>query len=467
MLNFRKIFAPRDMTKGAPWKSILMFAIPMLIGNIAQQLYNTVDSAVVGKYVGDNALAAVGKTFPIIMLFLVVVVGISTGVGIRVSQFFGAKDRERLSLVVGNCISLTLVGSLLTGILGYFFVDKLLAILNTPPEIIQMSSDYLKIVFVGIVSMLFYNIFSGILRGLGDSFSALLFLIISTVLNIVLDLWFVISFNMGVRGVALATVISQTISSVLCFIKLRRIDILDIDKKYLKPDKAMIADIFKLGMPSGITQGVFSLAMLLVTRLENSFGAAFVTLSSVVMRVDGFAVMPTFTFGQALTTYIGQNVGAKAHDRLKLGAKQGTFLAILTTMLLTLLILIFGKDVMHIFTDTTEIVEKGAQVLRILALGYVAMSVLQCMSGVMRGAGDTVTPMYISIFTSVVLRVSLGYLLVFLSKTPEKPLGEPFMIYYSLLITWSAGALLNFYFYRRGRWRERLMQEMGMNEKNG
>lgn len=467
MFNFRKIFAPRDMTKGAPWKSILIFVIPMLIGNLAQQLYSTVDSVVVGKYVGDNALAAVGKTFPITMLFLVIVAGIAVGVGIRVSQYFGAKDREKLSLVVGNCISLAFIASIVTGLLGYFFVDYLLVLLNTPKEIISMSSEYLKIIFLGISGMLFYNIFNSILRGLGDSFSALLFLIFSTFLNIVLDLWFVISFKMGVTGVAIATVISQSVSAILSFIKLTKTEALDIKKKYLKPDRATIVDIFKLGLPSGINQGVLSLAMLLIVRLENSFGAAFVTLASVVIRVDGFAVMPTFTFGQALTTFIGQNVGAKKYDRLKLGAKQGTALAISTVAFLTLVILIFGKDVMHIFTDTVEIVEQGAKVLRILALGYIAVSVIQCMSGVMRGAGDTVTPMYISIFTSVVLRVSLGYLLVHLSKTPEKPLGEPFMIYYSLLITWVLGAVLNFYFYRKGRWRKKLIDEMEINEKNG
>lgn len=456
MDKLRKFFAPRDMTTGTPWKRILMFAVPMLIGNVAQQLYNTVDSAIVGKYVGDHALGAVGSTFPIIMLFLVIIVGIATGVGIRVSQYYGAKDSEKLSKVVGNCITLTFIGTIVTMTLGLLLLDHILQILNTPLEIRGMTKSYLSIFFWGLAGALYYNILGGILRGLGDSLSALLFLLVSTVLNIVLDLWFVVSFQMGVTGVALATLISQSISALLCYIKLRSTKEINMSLKYFKLDKEIVYDVLKLGMPSGITQGVFSLAILLVTRLENSFGASFVTLSSVVRRVDAFAVMPTFTFGQALTTYIGQNVGAKSYDRLKTGARQGTALAAGVTGVLTVLLLLFGKDIMHIFTETTAIIDKGAQVLRILAFGYIGMSVLQCMSGVMRGAGDTVTPMYISIFSSVVLRVSLAYLLVHLSKTPEDPKGNPLMVYYSLLATWTIGAFLNFYFYRKGKWRRKL-----------
>ncbi len=457
MQRIKALFAPRDMTQGAPWKSILMFAVPMLIGNFAQQLYNTVDSAVVGRYVGDNALAAVSSTMPILNLLLALFVGIATGAGIRVSQYFGAKDRENLSKVIGNCLTLTIITSFIIMAIGIPLADPLLRLLGTPPEIFGWTGDYLRIFFWGISGFLFYNVLSGILRGLGDSFSALLFLLFSAALNVVLDLWFVISFGMGVAGVALATIIAQSVSAVLCFLKLRAMkDVFDISPATMKLDKETAMDIIKLGLPSGLTQASFSTAMLLVLRLEFGFGAMFVATTGIVKRVDGFAMLPNFSFGQAMTTFIGQNVGARRYDRLKQGAKEGTALALATVILLTGAILLFGRGIMHIFTDTQEVVDLGMRIMKILALGYIAMAVTQTMSGVMRGAGDTVTPMAISMFVSVFIRVALTYALVELSKTPEKPMGEPIMVYISLLATWVVGALINTYYYRRGNWRSKL-----------
>lgn len=461
MQKIKALFAPRDMTVGAPWKSILMFAIPMLIGNFAQQLYNTVDSAVVGKYVGDNALAAVSSTMPILNLLLALFVGIATGAGIRVSQHFGARDKQNLSLVIGNCITLTLITSVIIMLIGIPLTDPLLRLLGTPDEIIGWTGDYLRIFFWGISGFLFYNILTGILRGLGDSLSALLFLLLSASLNVVLDLWFIISFGWGVAGVALATIIAQSISAVMCYLKLRSMkDVFEITPATLRLKKDTAMDIIRLGLPAGLTQASFSTAMLLVLRLEFGFGAMFVATTGIVKRVDGFAMLPNFSFGQAMTTFIGQNVGARRYDRLKQGAKEGTFLALATVITLTITILLFGRGIMHIFTQTQEVVDLGMRIMKILALGYIAMAVTQTMSGVMRGAGDTVTPMAISMFVSVFIRVALAYTLVELSKSPETPLGNPMMVYISLLLTWVVGALINTYYYRRGNWRSKLPPQM-------
>ena len=220
MAAVRSLFAPKDLTQGTPWKRILEFTIPMLIGNVVQQFYNTADSIIVGRYIGDNALAAVGSAFPILNLLLVLFVGISVGAGIIVSQYFGAKDRIQLSKAIGTSITLTALASLIIMIVGPLVTKPLLMLLNTPPSIIDWCADYLNIFFLGIASFTFYNILAGILRGLGDSASALLFLFISTVLNVVLDIWFVAGFDMGVAGVALATVIAQGISAILCLLKL-------------------------------------------------------------------------------------------------------------------------------------------------------------------------------------------------------------------------------------------------------
>lgn len=449
------------MTRGTPWKVIAAFAIPMLIGNFAQQLYNTVDSAVVGNYVGDNALAAVNTAMPVMQLLLALFMGIATGTGIRVSQYFGAKDKDKLSIVIGNCLTLTALIAVFTMVLGTVGTYPLLSLFNVPPEIIDWTAQYLQIIFLGIVGFLYYNILSGILRGMGDSLSALGFLLISTALNVVLDLWFVISFGWGVAGVALATVISQWISGILCYIKLSRMkDVFVISRDSLRLRRDVVVDIVKLGVPAGVTQMIFSFAMMAVMRLENSFGVQFITASSIVKRVDGYAMMPNFSFGMAMTTYIGQNVGARKYDRLKVGARQGTLLAIIVATTLTAAILFFGRGIMHIFTDTQSIIDQAMALMKILAAGYIAMAVIQCLGGVMRGAGDTVTPMMISIFTSVFTRVSLAYLLVHLSKSGENPIGRPDMIYVSLLITWLTGAFVNFLAYRYGPWRRKLPEDM-------
>lgn len=227
--KLKALFAQTDMTVGKPWKQIVIFTIPMLIGNIAQQLYNTVDSIVVGKYVGDNALAAVGSASPILNLLLVLFIGISMGTSIMVSQFFGAKDRESLSKTIGSTITLTAVSSLIIMVLGSVTIRPLLKMLNTPTSIIDWCTSYLLILIVGIMGVAYYNMFCGILRGLGDSLSALVYLLVATVINIVLDLWFVAGLQMGVAGVALATVIAQMVSAVLCFFKLKRMtDVFDL-----------------------------------------------------------------------------------------------------------------------------------------------------------------------------------------------------------------------------------------------
>lgn len=460
-MTLKQFFAPSDMTQGKPWEKIVLFTIPMLIGNIAQQLYNTVDSIVVGHYVGDNALAAVGSASPILNLLLVLFVGISVGAGVMVSQYFGAKQREELSTTIGNCISLTAVSTLIIMVLGYFGVRPLLEILKTPESIIDWCTSYLMIMLLGGAGIAYYNILCGILRGLGDSVSALVYLLISTVINIVLDVWFVASFHMGVAGVALATVIAQTISAVLCFIKLCRMqELFDLKPAHLKFSRHHAITIIRLGLPSGLTQAIFSMAMIVVQSLTNSFGELVIAANVIIMRVDGFAMMPNFSFGTTMTTFAGQNVGAKQYDRVEQGCRQGTLISVVTSAVITGLILIFGKNLMGIFTSTGELVELSANMMKILAVGYIAMAVTQCLSGVMRGAGDTMTPMWISLVTTVLIRVPLAYGISFLTRTPERPNGAYQCIWISLLSAWVLGAVITFLFYRRGSWKKKaLMQD--------
>lgn len=444
------------MTVGEPWKQIVQFTVPMLIGNIAQQLYNTVDSIVVGQYVGDNALAAVGSAAPILNLLLVLFIGISMGGSIMVAQYFGAKQREELSYTVGNCILLTAIATGIIMLLSVVLIRPLLVMLNTPASIIDWCYSYLMIMFLGFVGCAYYNILSGVLRGLGDAFSALVYLLVSTVLNIILDLLFVAKLGMGVSGVAWATIIAQAVSAVLCFIRMAKLtDIFDLKLHYMKYNKKFSGKIIKLGLPSGLTQAIFSMAMIVVQSLTNSFGEMFISANVIVMRVDGFAMLPNFSFGSAMTTYAGQNVGARKYDRVIRGAKQGTLVAVLTTASLTALILIFGKPLMGIFTNTTELVDLSRDMMGIIAAGYVAMAVTQSLSGVMRGAGDTMTPMWISLFTTVIVRVPVAYGIAWLTRSAELPNGRQECIFISLLCSWLIGALITTIFYMKGRWKKK------------
>lgn len=454
-LNFSNI----DMTSGTPWKGILAFSIPMLIGNIAQQLYSTVDSIVVGQYVGDNALAAVGSSMPILNMLLVLFIGISAGATVMVSQYFGARQSEDLSGTIGNCITITALCSLFLMVATPPVIKPLLNLLNTPPTIIDDCASYLTISMFGISCVAYYNILGGILRGLGDAIYPLVFLIIATIVNIFLDILFVTQFDMGVAGVAYATIIAQAISAILCLVRLANMkDLFKLSIKDLKTNKIYVSKVVKLGLPSGITQAIMSSAMIIVQSLTNSFGELFIAANIIIMRVDGFAMMPNFSFGTAMTTYAGQNVGAKQIDRVSKGAKQGTLIAVICSTVITAGILVFGKYLMAIFTKTPELVDMSNQLMRILAIGYIAMAITQSLSGIMRGAGDTMTPMWISLITTVAMRIPLAYGISFLTRTPQLPFGIKECIQISLVCTWVFGAILTSIFYARGKWKSKAIQ---------
>ena len=454
MSKLKNYFGAQDMTVGKPLTNLIAFSIPLLIGNLAQQLYNTADSIIVGKYVGDSALAAVGTSGPILNLLLLLFMGISTGAGILVSQYFGAHKKEELEKSVGTCLTLTFIASLIIMLIGPMIIEPLMTLLDTPPDVYEMAVDYLMIVTIGIMGSAYYNIGSGILRGLGDSVSPLIYLIVACLLNIVLDIVFVANLGMKADGVALATVIAQAISAVLCLWRITHMKkILTVTKKSLIPDKRITSRTISLGLPSGLTQMIFSMAAIIVQALTNSFGTSVIACAIVVMRVDGFAMMPNFTFGMAMTTFVGQNVGAGRMDRVQEGVKKGVAAGLLVAVVLVSAILLFGKNLMHMFTETEEVVNLGVHMLRILSLGYIAMAVTQSLSGVMRGAGDTMTPMWISLLSTVVIRMPLAYGLAYLTRSEVMPNGNPDSIFLSLLVSWVMGALITTAFYRRGKWR--------------
>ena len=457
-MGIKKLFAARDMTQGAPWQRILEFSIPMLIGNVAQQLYNTADSVIVGKFVGDNALAAVGSAMPILNLLLALFVGIATGAGIVISQSYGARDREGLSKSIGNCISLAFIASLVIMVVGPLLTRPMLELLGTPDSILDWCTAYLKIQFFGIAGFFFYNMLSGVLRGLGDSVSALGFLLLAAALNVVLDIWFVAGFDMGVAGVSLATVIAQSISALFCFRKLMKMrDIFDLNKQTVKLDQFVAMRIIKLGVPSGITQAIFSMAGMVTQTLTNSMGEMVIAANVIIMRVDGFAMMPNFSFGQAMSVYTGQNVGAMKYDRVGLGTKQGTTIAVCCSAAITCVLLFLNKYLFGIFTETTELIDLAGRMMRLMAVGYLGVAITQSLGGVMRGAGDTVSPMWISIISTVLLRVPVAYIMAHFTASEAWPQGHPFSLSASLLISWVLGAVMSCVVFKLGKWKKTMM----------
>ena len=454
-VSLKSLFSAKDMTLGSPAKRIMEFALPMLLGNFAQQLYNTADSIIVGKFVGDNALAAVGSAMPILNLLLALFVGIATGAGIVVSQSFGARDRDGLTKAIGNCIALSFLATILIMIIGPLVTMPLLTLLGTPDSIIGWCAQYLNIYFLGIVGFFFYNMLSGVLRGLGDSITALAFLLLSAALNVLLDLWFVRS--MGVAGVALATVIAQGISAIFCYIKLARMtDIFDLNLKTMKLIPAVAGRILRIGIPSGITQAIMSTAMMAVLNLTNAMGETVIACNVIVMRVDGFAMLPNMTFGQAMSVYTGQNVGAGKFDRVHKGVKQGGLIAAAFSAAITLILLFLSPILFGFFTDTPELIELATRMIRIMAVGYICISVTQVLGGVMRGAGDTVTPMWVSFASTILIRVPVAYLLAHLTTSPDAPNGKPIALFGSLMFSWVMGMVISVIVFSLGKWKQKM-----------
>ena len=461
-MSLKSLFAAKDMTQGAPWQRILEFSIPMLLGNVAQQLYNTADSVIVGIYVGDNALAAVGNAMPILNLLLALFVGISTGAGIVISQSFGARDRKGLSKAIGNSMTLAAIATLVVMVVGPLITRPMLHMLDTPASVMDWCSEYLTIYFLGIVGFFFYNILSGILRGLGDSVSALGFLLLAAALNIVLDLVFVGVFGMGVPGVSLATVIAQAISAVACFLKLMRMgDIFDLNRSTVKLEGNMAMRIIKIGVPSGITMAIMACAGMVVQSLTNSMGEMVMAANVIIMRVDGFAMMPNMSFGQAMSVYTGQNVGAGKIDRVNAGVKQGAIIALTCSAVITGVLLMANKFLFGIFTETQSLIDLASRMMNIMAAGYLGVALTQVLGGVMRGAGDTVTPMWISILSNILLRVPIAYILAHFTASEAWPHGHPFSLSTSLLASWVLGAVMSCVVFKIGKWRKNMQEYAG------
>lgn len=458
--KLKALFGAQDMTVGSPFKCLLKFAVPLLIGNIAQLLYTTVDAMVVGKYVGDDALAAIGVSAPIQNLFLVLFMAIGSGVTVLVSQYFGAKDYKNLSTSIGNSITIIAVVSILLTAIATPLTGNMLKLISTPDGYFEMARKYMMILFLGSAGNGFFNILSGVLRGLGESMFPLLILLFTVVLNIVLDLLFVAVLGMKVEGAAWATIIAQTLSAAICLVKVAKLKgIVNISRSTMRIDRKITSQMLRLGIPSGISMAVMFLGSILVQSIVNKIDAvAAISVTATItatMRVDGFAILPSQTFGMVASTFTGQNVGAGNLDRVRKGSKLVFLMCLVFTLLMVASMLLFGEYMLGLFTDTPDVIEMGMNFIYILIPAYILMVVNQSLSGVMRGAGDAIAPMWISMGVNVALRVPLAFLMTHLSKSPEWPAGNPDAIYYSMIIAMAVGAVVTVVYFRMGKWKNK------------
>lgn len=434
------------MTEGAIWKQLVAFAVPLLIGNLLQQLYNTVDSIVVGQFIGSDALAAVSSSNSLINLVIGMFLGIATGAGVVISQYYGARAEEKMQQAVHTAIALCFIGGVILILVGVGFSPLILTLMGTPEEVMVNSVVYFRIFFAGSLFNLTYNMAAGILRAVGDSRHPLYFLCVSSVTNIILDILFVVKGGMGVEGVAIATVISQFISMVLCLRTLTKADdIYKLDLRKLSIRKPMVKMILTQGLPAGFQHSIISLSNVIVQANVNAYGAMAMAGFGSYLKIDGFAQLPMQSFCLAATTFTGQNIGAKKYDRVKKGITQNVAICLAYVGCVSVLLYVFAPQLTGIFSTEPEVVRYGTLTMRLIIPFYVILPIHQVLMGTMRGAGKTTVSMLISVGNMCVLRMIYINLLV-----PFFPSYEAVMFCYP--ITWIGTMSLDVLYILKGNW---------------
>lgn len=394
-----------DLTQGSIWKVIIAFSIPLLVGNLFQQLYNAVDSWVVGNYVGKEALAAVGASTPVINMLIGFFMGLATGAGVVIAQYFGANDIKNMRKAIHNSMALTIVLSILLTAVGLLLTDTLLQAIGVPSDVFTQASDYLAIYFMGVTFVLIYNMGSGILRAIGDSRRPLYFLILTSLLNVVLDLWFVRGFGWGVAGAAVATLISQGISALLvCYVLMHTKENYQFVIQEMQFDKEILKKIISIGLPTGLQQSIVSLSNVIVQSYINAYGSSVIAGYSVTTKLDGFMNLPLQAFNMAITTFVGQNIGAKKYDRVKKGAYVTFMMAMATIIVFMIAVYFKGEYFISMFNQEKDVIEAGRTMQLVFLCGYIFLPCNQIINGVLRGAGRSSVPMYVMVFSFVFLR---------------------------------------------------------------
>lgn len=437
-----------DLTTGKPGKLILQFATPMLIGNIFQQMYNVTDSIIVGKFLGKEALAAVGASFPLIFMLISFIIGIATGFTIIIAQYFGAKDLEKIRRSIDTMYIFLFFASLLIMVLGITFSGAIFRLIRLPEEVIPQATLYMNIYLTGMIFFFGFNGTSAVLRGLGDSKTPLYFLVISTLTNIIFDLLFIVVFKWGIEGAALATVLSQAGAFITLILYLnRKHELVKLTWRKMFWDKVIFLQSVRIGVPTGFQQTFVSLGMLALLRIVNDYGTIAVAAYSVAGRIDGLAALPAMNFGQALSSYTGQNIGANKIPRVKLGLVATLYMSTTVAVVTSILVMLFREPLMALFTNDSEVIAIGARYLLIVGGFYIMFSGMFVIGGVMRGAGDTIVPMFITLFSLWIIRIPIAW---FLSGR----IGID-GIWWAIPIAWFFGMVFSYIYYRMGKWKNK------------
>jgi len=396
-----------SLTEGSIWKSMLMFAIPVFIGNLFQQFYNTFDSWVVGRFLGDTALAAVSSSSHLLFLMVGFFNGLSMGAGVVIAQLFGARNQDALKKAIHTDVALGLAAGTLLTVLGVAFTPVILRWMDTPADVLPESVTYFRWYFCGAIFVVMYNISQGILHALGDSRHPLYYLIFSTGVNVVLDLVFVGVFRWGVGSAAVATTVSQGISAVLCIVHLLRIpEDYQLVPAQIQFDVSSLKKIIRIGLPSGVQNSMISIANVVVQTCINGFGSAAMAGCGAYSKLEGFAFLPVLCFSQSLATFVGQNLGAKQYDRIKKGIRFGIVCCLILAELIGIFAYLFAPQLIRIFNSSPDVVDFGVRHMRTICLFYFLMSFSHCMAGIFRGAGRASVPMLTMLVCWCVIRIA-------------------------------------------------------------
>lgn len=432
------------MTKGDSNKLILKFAFPMILGNIFQQVYNLVDSIVVGKFIGADAFAAVGASFAIIVFITSIIIGLTMGVGIMLAQLYGSKDMEKFKETIVTSFIFIGGATVAIMIISLLGIDLILDLFNMPNELIKDSKEYLIIIIVGLLFTFIYNLATALLRSIGDSKKPLYFLIIASIINIILDLVFVLKFNLGVRGVAIATLIAQATSAILSSIYIyKSINFINITKSDIKISKDIFRSVIKYSVLTSIQQSIMNFGILIVQGLVNTFGPTVMAAFAAGVKVDSIAYMPVQDFGNAFSTFVAQNKGAKKIDRVKDGVRGSVKIIIVFCIVISTLILIFSKDIMYLFISKSEtkVISLGVEYLSVISIFYVLIGFLFMFYGLFRGLGLLKVSIILTV-VSLGTRVLLAYIL---ASTPLGASG----IWWSIPIGWALADIIGLIYYRK------------------
>lgn len=409
-----RAISKNQITEGVIWKQLLFFFFPILLGTLFQQLYNTADTVVVGRFVGTKALAAVGgSTGQIVNLVVNFFVGLASGATVIIARYYGARDRIKLNYALHTAIALSIVGGIVTAVAGILLTPFLLQMMNTPADVIEGSTMYLRIYFAGIIFVFVYNIGSGILRAVGDSKRPLYFLIVCCFLNIFLDILFVVYLKLGVKGAAFATVISQAVSALLVILSLTKsVDIYRLRPNKIRFYKSLLIAIVTIGLPAGLQSVMYGISNIIIQTSLNSLGTETVAAHTAFAKIDAIYWMISGAFSVSIITFIGQNYGARKFDRMKKSIKVCLFMDLIASLLLTTVMMVAGPYLLRLFTSDQEVIEIGMQIIHIIAPSYALFIFIEILSSSLRGMGNVVIPMLMTCGGVCVLRILWIFLFV-------------------------------------------------------